>query len=402
MAGVESVALGGGPMFPVHFGVVLLAGFTVNTTAAPVPKEGAPYVKWTVQAKPIAHQDNHLRAFGDPLVVGKLVVVADRRGTVAAYRCEDGTRAWVHEQGKEINSRLSTDGDRVYFTSFNRLIVLSVETGQEVWSHTFVHQAGPVCTVPGRSLVVVGCCNGKLYGVATDTRKQLWDSDFLADAPKPKPEFQDLCIPGPPARPAELAADREAVFLSVFDQYRLVAVAAATGKRLWAFEARRLISGPAVVSGDRVLIGSWDKHLYCLDRRNGSKVWEFATNEIITDACTTDGETVYIGSWDGGVYAVNWADGKQRWRFEVDHLPDDRTTAIRSLLLRDGLILFATEEGQFYAVDKLSGRLRWKFRPLEDSKLYCSPATDGSRYFVTSSLRDRGVGECALMAIGLR
>ena len=49
-----------------------------------------------------------------------------------------------------------------------------------------------------------------------------------------------------------------------------------TAEKLWAFKANSEIKSSPVVVGDRVLIGSYDQHLYCLSARNGSVLMEGA------------------------------------------------------------------------------------------------------------------------------
>ena len=52
------------------------------------------------------------------------------------------------------------------------------------------------------------------------------------------------------------------------------AVNASDGKKLWAFKTNGEIKSSPVVVGDRVLIGSYDEHLYCLSARDGSLLLE--------------------------------------------------------------------------------------------------------------------------------
>ena len=56
------------------------------------------------------------------------------------------------------------------------------------------------------------------------------------------------------------------------------ALNATDGKKLWAFKTGGEIKSSPVVVGDRVLIGSYDEHLYCLSARNGSVLWKVKTN----------------------------------------------------------------------------------------------------------------------------
>jgi outer membrane protein assembly factor BamB len=57
----------------------------------------------------------------------------------------------------------------------------------------------------------------------------------------------------------------------------LHAVNASDGRRVWTFKAGSEIKSSPVVVGDRVLIGSYDEHLYCISMRNGSVIWKLKT-----------------------------------------------------------------------------------------------------------------------------
>jgi outer membrane protein assembly factor BamB len=69
------------------------------------------------------------------------------------------------------------------------------------------------------------------------------------------------------------------------------------------------------------------------------------------------------------------------------------------ILTKDSLY-FPTGEGQVYALNRESGEVRWKLRPSKSSQLYCVPATDGVRIFVTSRPDWDNKGVAGLFAIG--
>lgn len=195
------------------------------------------------------------------------------------------------------------------------------------------------------------------------------------------------------ARPNVLASDGETLFLSVFDQSRIVAINATTGKRLWSFQTGGWIGGMAVASATHVFIGSQDQFFYCLDKKTGKQVWKFETKWRIESGGVVDETFVYFGSCDGGLYCLNQSDGKLRWRFATDLGPDGR---------RRGSVYFAAAEGQLYAVDRDKGTLNNKVRPSEHSEMYCSPATDGTHFFLVTQPHLKGRGESSLVAIGFK
>ena len=107
-----------------------------------------------------------------------------------------------------------------------------------------------------------------------------------------------------------------------------------------------------------------------------------------------------------GLYCLSQADGKERWRFDTDRYPDGKKSAIYSVpVLRQGTVYFAAGEGQFYAITADTGTARARLRPVEKSEIYCSAATDGRSFFVTtqpSSRKGTAGGASSLVAISLK
>lgn len=355
-------------------------------------------VKWTV-TKDFISNDPH-----NPLVVKDKVIVGTDRGQLRAYRCKDGSLMWIHEHGARIFHTPCSDGQRVYFSSDKGLTAVKVEDGTEVWKFDLTCCDGPSLVHAKLGMVYVGGNDGNLYALDTTTGKKVWASDFIADAPPDPPGFsgQRGRMANTKASPSSLTSDGKTIFLSVFDQCRIVAINATDGKRLWSYQTGGWIFGSAVASEKYVFVGSQDKVFYCLDKLTGTRVWSHPTKWRIESGGVVDDEYVYFGSCDGGVYCLNQSDGKEQWRFATD-LHDGFKSSIYSVpLLHRGGVYFGAGEGQAYAVNQLTGELKWKVRPSRGSELYCSPATDGTFFFVVTRASGKQVGEPSLVAIALK
>lgn len=265
---------------------------------------------------------------------------------------------------------------------------------------------GPSLALARQGTVFVAGNDGVLYGVDAQTGKQVWTSDFLADAPPDQPGFSGKLgrISNTRARPTSLSSDGETLFLSIFDQCRIVAVRAADGKRLWSFQTGGWVNGSAIATEKHVFVGSQDKFFYCLDKRTGKKVWSHQTKGRIESGGSVDDKHVYFGSCDGRVYCLNQADGHEQWRFATSPT-NGHSSAIYSVpILHRGNVYFAAGDGQAYAVNQQTGELKWKVRPSKGSEMYCSPATDGTRFFVvtrpTHMVHGVADGVASLVAIG--
>jgi RNA polymerase sigma factor (sigma-70 family) len=377
--------------------------------SAPILRErepSKPFIKWSARAAFITNEPLH------PLVVKDRVIVGSVTGVVYAFRCKDGKEVWTYRQGAvEAGDRLSviqtpcSDGERVYFIAANGVTAVSVEDGTPVWVSELTCPCGAPIVLGKQGMVYVGGHDGNLYALDAKTGKQHWSSDFLIDAPPDRPGFPGASarFAGTKARPTALASDGETLFLSVFDQSRVIAVSAKTGKRLWSFQAHGWIGGSAVPTATCVLFGSQDKVLYCLDKKTGKQVWKYATRDRIESGGVVDRDFVYFASCDGNVYCLRLSDGKERWHFATDFAGQGRSSSIYSVpLLRRQTLAFATGEGQMYVLDRDTGKLRGKVRPCEHSEMYCSAVTDGTHLFVVTRKRSKGQGKASLVAIGLK
>jgi outer membrane protein assembly factor BamB len=368
--------------------------------AAPVPKEGTtPFAKWTVTEDPVTNEMHN------PLVVKDLVVVGTDNGALCAYKAENGEPVWTHTHGKRIFHRPAGDGERVYFTTESEVTAVTADAGKKVWSFPLAQRDGPVLAVPKKGLVYAADHTGTLYALDAKTGEKKWTADFAADAPPDPPGFSgdSARFENTKARPTAVSSDGETIFLSVFDQCRVVAFDAASGKRAWALQTRGWVYGTAVATPTHVFVGSQDKHFYCADKKTGKEVWKFETKGRVESGGAVDDRYVYFGSCDGGLYCLSQADGKERWRFDTDRYPDGKKSSIYSVpVLRQGAVYFAAGEGQFYALTADTGTARARLRPVEKSEMYCSAATDGRSFFITTRPSSRNGGASSLVAISLK
>lgn len=369
-------------------------------SAAPVPKEkepATPFVEWKY-----VEPNQELTS---PLVCGDKVVVGSGDGVLRAFRAKDGEAVWEYKHGLRIFHTPSADGERVYFSSAKGVTAVTVDKGEEVWRFDVKQGDGPVWTDVKLGLVFAAGDSGQVYALDAKSGEEKWKADFVTDAPADRPGFpgKDVRIGNMLARPNALASDGKLLVLSVFDQSRVVAFDPQTGKQKWSFQADGYIWAAAGFGEANVFVSSYDKFVHCLDKETGKPVWKYETGKWSSSTAVVDDDAVYVPSDDGVLQAVSQKDGKKLWTFEADRDAEGNRTVIYSTpILRRGSLHFATGEGVFYAVNAADGKLRWKLRPSEHSELYCSPAFDGTRFFLTCRPRRDKQGEAALIAVGLK
>jgi outer membrane protein assembly factor BamB len=87
----------------------------------------------------------------------------------------------------------------------------------------------------------------------------------------------------------------------------------------------------------------------------------------------TDGKNIYFGDLEGNLFAVDAASGNQSWSIQ----PDGPVTG--SPLVTNDAIIFVTESGSVYAVDR-DGKIIWQRNV--GGQIYTSPVTGADRIIV--------------------
>jgi outer membrane protein assembly factor BamB len=166
----------------------------------------------------------------------------------------------------------------------------------------------------------------------------------------------------------------------------------------WKFPTgNRIVSSP-VIYDKTIYFGGDDGNVYAVDAETGRQVWKHATKGPVSSTPAVAGGIVYATSYDGKLYALNAGTGALKWkfategerRFEAKGLdgmePKNQTIAdpfdvfLSSPVVVQGTVYFGSGDGNLYAVDAVTGDLRWKFKT--GDVVHASPAyADGVLFF---------------------
>jgi outer membrane protein assembly factor BamB len=158
----------------------------------------------------------------------------------------------------------------------------------------------------------------------------------------------------------------------------LYALDRTSGQVRWSFDAKSAVASSPAVVGDLVAFTSADGHLFALDAASGRLRWRLATGPTIpfpwgyesgdlwTSSPTFADGLLLVGAGDGVLYAVDARTGRVRWRMQTEG-------RIRSSpAVADGVVYVGSADGRFYAADLRTGRERWHFdtqgRTLDSAK----------------------------------
>ncbi|MDP2916185.1 MAG: PQQ-binding-like beta-propeller repeat protein [Candidatus Aminicenantes bacterium] len=252
----------------------------------------------------------HLMA---PLVVHKdRIFAADISGRITSFDLK-GDILWTYKAGDAIIGRMAVNEDRLWAAGRNgRLSVIDADKGLLI----------------------------KIKDLGEEITSQLV-----------------LINDGPKKRRTLIVATTNDISAS------LHCIDAETLELLWVNrQAGGMIqTRPLVVSG-RVVYGSWDGHVHCLNLDDGRELWTWTENDNFYYspagcAPVSDGTNVYVCAPDGFVSSVDLASGGTKWRKafaaweSLGMSQDNRTLFVKSRL------------DEFNIVEAGSGRLIRKLQP---------------------------------------
>lgn len=165
----------------------------------------------------------------------------------------------------------------------------------------------------------------------------------------------------------------------------------------WSFATgERIVSSPVWHAGT-LYFGSDDGQVYALDGASGRLRWSWRTGGPVPSTPALHDGRLYVVSYDGRLHALDAATGVPLWKFATEGerrfearglhgaqprqqtLADPYDVFLSSPVVADGLVVFGSGDHHVYALDAVSGALRWKVRT--GNVVHASPAvSDGVVY----------------------
>lgn len=152
---------------------------------------------------------------------------------------------------------------------------------------------------------------------------------------------------------------------------------------LWKVPVDDGVTATAAIVGDHVFAATYGGELICLERKTGKRVWTYFSEEKkkptsfipgFQASPTVTSELVLIGDEYGVFHAVERASGKLRWKYET------QAEIICSAAIVKDRIIFGSYDSTLYCLG-FDGKELWK-RETGD-RINGSPAIAGNITFVT-------------------
>lgn len=173
-------------------------------------------------------------------------------------------------------------------------------------------------------------------------------------------------------RMAPAYADGKLYVASVGGQ--LEALDANTGKTIWRDDTRThgwfgfghkrypdaMYAGGPSVSGDLLVVGTLDGHVYGMDAATGKQRWAAElSNEVVSPPSIDEG-VVYARTNDGRIYALDGATGQRKWVNDQSEVPLLSLRGNGPLLVAHGVVFFGTDDGKLIAARADTGSIQWQ------------------------------------------
>jgi outer membrane protein assembly factor BamB len=307
---------------------------------------------------------------GSAAVVNGMVYIASQDGCMVALAVASGKEIWKTKCGSAMAGSPAVAYGAVFIGSGNRagdqqlvmtagpMVALDAATGTEIWRG----EGGP------QGVAAIASDGRRVFGVSSDLYGALDMRDgsrlFDVRAGHQTRQFASMTVAGDKVY-APVATRGAVLCLDASDRVLWQQATLPLNNRLEinnggipGYE----ILGDLAVTSELVLAGCNDGSLHAFSATTGQRVWQFLTNGPVQSSPSVAGHTMYFGSWDGHLYAVNRADGTLRWKLDLGNMPqtsaeqytfgpDEGGRIVSSPWPAEGAVYVGCDNGYLYAIE---------------------------------------------------
>lgn len=288
-----------------------------------------------------------------PLIDGETVLFGARDGKLYAYGSADGSDRWQYAAKDGIGASPVIAGDAVVVADYSGTVAcLNLKDGAAIWTSTLPAKVVATPCVAGGE-VLVGCMDGNAYSLSLETGRRLWK---VATAGRIR---------------APIAGSKEQFYVASYDG-KVYAVSQGSGVVRWSAEVGGNLNSAPAADDARVIAGG-DRGIVALDAATGKRLWDFKTPGPVHAAVLMANGRIYVGSNDGNVYCLDAASGVEVWRVATGDAVLSRPE------LTDSCLLVTSYDGYAYCVDPGTGDVLDRYNT--GGAIFSSPAVSGGRVY---------------------
>lgn len=315
---------------------------------------------------------------------GKTIYAACGDGRIHAVDTATGTEKWAVSSGAgsmwDANATLSHDGKYIFVTGQNGVLeCFDASKGEKKWdisssssrrnySRVVLHCGDRnECTSDGTT-IFASLENRKVSALDVKTGKEKWDLTLDSDAY------------GKPV----LSEDEKRVYLALGGT-KFVIIDARTGKKRGEFRGGdpALASAAIDSSGKKAFVAGIGSFTACSMHKKETELWKFEQPSgifSVTPVLNEKDSLVYALHHDlhlsSRIFGLDAGTGDLKWTYGANSEISSSPT-----LSRDGTTLYVgTKDGEFAAIDSLTGKKKWGFKTTTTASPSVSP--DGKAIYI--------------------
>ena len=267
---------------------------------------------------------------------------------------------WRFDAGAEVYNTPVVAKGRVFFANDNGQVFATDLCGLELWSKQLTSGTRPDGTPRQAYLdAPLACFDGLLYvadgdglllALNTTDGEERWRHDIGAPI-LGTPNWSPHAAEGAPAGSTSL-------YVIAQDEGALHCLDAKTGEAYWTSEAVSRCDGSPGVGGGMAIFGSCDSALHFFSASTGKLERNVAIDDDaqVASGVAIEGASAISGCRSGAVLNINLQNGETLWTSHPTDYEIFSTPAVTPQW-----VLLAAEDGFFYALDRATGEVRWKY-----------------------------------------
>ena len=249
---------------------------------------------------------------------------------------------WTFKTGGPVKSSAVIGAGKVFIGSDDgNLYALSFSDGKQVWAFKADSAVEAPPLLAGRA-VFAGSVDGVFYAVDAEGGGLLWkaptDGKILASA--------------------NVVPRRDGPARILFGSYdfKLRCLDAEKGTTNWVFESGNYINGACAVSDGRAVFGGCDAMVHVLQLDDGKEISQTDAGAYIGASVAVAGNRAYVGDYENQFLCIDLARTNAVWRFRDQEFPFMSSAAVT-----EDRVVFGGHDKTLHCLNRADGKSVWSF-----------------------------------------
>lgn len=297
-------------------------------------------------------------------------------------------KLWAHKTSGPIKASPVVDKDHIYIGSGDSCFyALNKKSGKSDWKFRAAGAINSTALIDGNNIYFLSQ-DGNLYNLMKNSGKLVWKFKTEGEQKHIIKDYYNL---------KNYVVDFWDFFQSSPTIYSgkiyfgcgkfIYAVDKEEGTKVWSYKTEGAVHSSPAIKDNKLVIGSFDSRVYCLNALTGEKEWIYETGRDtaqyvwlgVQASPAISGDSVFIGSRDALIYCFNLNTGDTIWtndNFNRSWMPS-------SFAVGDKLYSGSSDGFSFYAIDKNSGEIDYSINT--HSYTFSSPTIDDKMAYIGSA-----------------